>query len=86
MSNFGFYVSAIDGRRRALVSGPYPSHRAALDDAPRVNRAVCELDPRAHFYGWGTARQSVPDGTALPAGKANAHVPHQLVAGYVIAP
>jgi hypothetical protein len=52
----GYCVSVQHGSHRGLVAGPYHSHQAALDDVERVSRAVVEVDPRAHFYGWGTAR------------------------------
>lgn len=87
--NFAHYVSATNGRARALVSGPYPSHALALADVARVNAAVCARDPRAHFYGWGTARVTVPDGEPLRAGVANGALPAlagPTVGGYVIAP
>lgn len=51
-----FYVSAIDGPKRALVAGPYASHAEALDkvDAARLEaeRREFKLCP---FIAWGTA-------------------------------
>lgn len=52
----GFYVSAIDGNRKALVSGPYATHAEALGKVDSVRDEWCELDGRAWFYAWGTAR------------------------------
>lgn len=50
-----YYVSAIDGDRKALICGPYPTHDAALEDVTRVKRAAYDVDPRAHWWAWGTA-------------------------------
>lgn len=50
-----YYVSAIDGARKALICGPYPTHDAALADVTRVKRAAYDVDPRAHWWAWGTA-------------------------------
>lgn len=52
----GFYVSAIDGSRKALVAGPFESHEEALDAVDATRSEWCELDGRAWFYAWGTAR------------------------------
>ena len=51
-----YYVSAIDGDRRALVAGPYQTHGEALGDVEAVQAVAYELDVRSHFYAWGTAR------------------------------
>lgn len=53
--NRAYYVSAIDGDRKALICGPYATHDAALADVRRVSRAAYEVDPRAHWWAWGTA-------------------------------
>lgn len=50
-----YYVSSIDGQSKALVSGPYQTHQGALDDVERIKAKVYGLDPRSHFYAWGTA-------------------------------
>ena len=50
----GFYVSAVDGDRAALVSGPFETHQEALDAVQAV-RDACS-DPKAHWYAWGTCR------------------------------
>ncbi len=50
----GYYVSVIDGPRKALVEGPFATHAEAL---ARVDAARDECtDPRAWFMAWGTAR------------------------------
>lgn len=51
-----YYVSAIDGGKVALVSGPYASHAAALADVDRCNLLACAADPRSHFAAFGTCR------------------------------
>lgn len=51
-----YYVSAVDGPRFALVSGPYATHREALDRVAKA-RQIAELhDTRAVFYSFGTVR------------------------------
>jgi len=51
-----YFVSVQDGKRRALLTGPYPTHQAALDAVSAVREKACEVDPRGHFYAYGTAR------------------------------
>lgn len=51
-----YYVSVIDGPRRALVAGPYETHAEALGAVPRMRDEGCKCDPRAWWYAWGTAR------------------------------
>lgn len=51
-----YYVSAIDGERRALVRGPFSSHLGALEAVEATKAAACKLDGRAWSYAWGTAR------------------------------
>ncbi len=52
-----YFVSARDGERWALVSGPYVhDHAAALQDVRECRRLVEEVDPRAAFYAFGTCR------------------------------
>lgn len=64
-----FYVSAIDGDRDWLISGPYDTHQQALDDVDRVRELICAQDGRGHFMAWGTAgfrgaREEAPQGAA----------------------
>lgn len=51
-----YFVSCIDGPRRALIAGPYPTHAQALQDVEDARKAAEEADPRAAFYAFGTAR------------------------------
>lgn len=50
-----FYVSAIDGDRKHLVAGPYPTHDEALGRVDAVREAAYQRDGRAWFMAWGTA-------------------------------
>ena len=54
-----YYVSCIDGPRRALLYGPLSSHAAALAMVDQVRAVAVEVDPYAHFYSFGTARADV---------------------------
>lgn len=54
-----YYVSCIDGPRRALLYGPLPSHAAALAMVDQVRAVAVEVDARAHWYSFGTARADV---------------------------
>lgn len=52
-----YFVSALDGKRFALVSGPYVNdHAAAISDINECRSLVEEIDPRAVFYAFGTCR------------------------------
>jgi hypothetical protein len=62
----GFYVSVINGKRRALLLGPYPSHDAALADVDLGRKLAERVDPMAGFFAFGTARVENP---TLPVGK-----------------
>lgn len=52
-----FYVSAINGDRRYLVAGPYPTHDEAKDKVGTARDIAYERDRsgRAWFMAWGTA-------------------------------
>ena len=55
MSARFFYVSVIDGKRRALLAGPYDTHAEALALVEQVRRKAYDIDPKSHFYAFGTA-------------------------------
>jgi hypothetical protein len=55
-----FYVSAIRGARKALVAGPFDSHKEALEAVREVKALVESLDWRAAFWAWGTAGWRAP--------------------------
>lgn len=50
-----FYVSAVNGKRRHFVAGPYDSVTDAERAVAGVRRRAEEIDPRAAFMAWGTA-------------------------------
>lgn len=52
-----YYVSVIDGARRAILRGPWvDNHRGALDAVDSVRREADRVDPRAVWYAFGTLR------------------------------
>jgi hypothetical protein len=52
-----YYVTVRDGERYALLLGPFTNdHQRALDAVEEVRRVAEELDPRASWYAFGTAR------------------------------
>jgi hypothetical protein len=58
-----YFVSAVDGGSRALVSGPYINdHASALDDVAECRQLVEEVDPKAVFYAFGTCRLPLESG------------------------
>lgn len=67
-----YYVSCINGAKKALVTGPYDSHAEALADVERVRTAAGKLDPKCDFYAWGTAR--IPRNERFACGRWNAQI------------
>jgi len=51
-----YYVTAIDGPRKARIAGPYKTHGTALDKVRTVKDRAEDVDPRAHWWAWGTMR------------------------------
>lgn len=52
-----YYVSAIDGARSALVRGPFrDDHAGALASVDSARERMIAIDPRAHWYAFGTCR------------------------------
>lgn len=68
-----YYVSVIDGARVARLAGPWPTHREALDQVPAVRAKACEIDPRGHWYAFGTCRLPDDDSVPIRAGSLNSH-------------
>lgn len=60
-----YYVTALDGKRRSLVRGPFPTHTEALAAVEPTRRLVEERDARAHWYAWGTARNETDLGPGV---------------------
>lgn len=53
----GYYVSAMnDAGAKMLAEGPFETHAEALVSVDGVKEAWHEVDIRAHWYAWGTAR------------------------------
>lgn len=60
-----YYVSMVDGKRTALLLGPFKdNHQAALDKVDEGQKMAYDLDPRAPFYAFGTVR--MPDDYTKP--------------------
>lgn len=67
-----FYVSVMDGPRKALAVGPYADHQDALEAVEAVREYVSNHDVKAVFYAFGTCGMDVSDGRTPPQGKLNA--------------
>lgn len=59
-----FYVSAIDGPRHSFLAGPFDTHEEALGLVDTARQKANEIDPKAWFYAYGTAR--APEGYDKP--------------------
>ena len=69
-----YYVSLRDGARWNLLLGPFENnHAKALRWVAATKEKACEVDMRAHWYGFGTAR--VPLEVSPPAGRLNDLLP-----------
>jgi hypothetical protein len=66
-----YYVTVIDGDRFGYLAGPWPTHAEALAHVGASRRVACDLDPRAHFYAFGTARLPDDDGVPIRAASLN---------------
>ena len=64
----GFYVTAVDSGRTALLAGPFKSHEAALARVDTSKRIAQQVNDRAIWWAYGTSRDTVGN---LPAGKLN---------------
>lgn len=51
-----FYVSVVDGKRFAVVAGPFRTHPEALSMVDSAIEAGHKVDPKSHFYAWGTVK------------------------------
>lgn len=60
-----YYVSAVDGPRRALILGPYTSHSFALSMVETGRRLAERRDYRAHWYAFGTAAKRSGEGIGI---------------------
>lgn len=67
-----YYVTVVDGGRVARLAGPFmDDHAAALAMVDPVRRKAEELDPRAHWYAFGTCRMPSDDSVPIRAGSLN---------------
>lgn len=64
-----YFVTCIDGDSWWPMSGPYPSHAAALADVETCRRIACDRHAKAWWYRWGTAR--MPADTKYHSGRLN---------------
>ena len=66
-----YYVTVIDGDRYARLLGPFTdNHSGALAMVDAVREKAYELDPKSHWYCFGTCR--LPnDSAAVRPGKLN---------------
>ena len=57
-----FYVTAKDGPRGMVATGPYPTPEAARDDVERVRRWANENlhDPHTPWMAWGVVGTAEP--------------------------
>lgn len=60
-----YYVSVRSGNKYVLLYGPLDRHLDALAAVETVRTLAEQLDPRAWFYGFGTARLH-DDAQAVP--------------------
>jgi hypothetical protein len=65
------YVSVIDGRRAALLVGPFRGRRLAEPWRAPAARAARQVDPWAAFHAFGTCRLTLQPGELPPPGKLN---------------
>ena len=63
-----YYVTCIDGDRVAFVRGPWADHASALAAVHTVKVTAEDLDPRAFWYAWGTARSETDRGPGALGG------------------
>lgn len=53
-----YYVTCIDGAFFWKMSGPYSSHKQALNDVEKACKIASDHQGRAWFMSWGTARMA----------------------------
>lgn len=71
-----YYVSAIDGARRALVRGPWvDDHAGALAAVDACRRAAADRDGRTWFYAFGTCRSETDLGAGWLGGPIDVAAP-----------
>lgn len=71
-----FYVSAISGTKWVPLVGPFRQHADALAVVSRATKIACDVDPRGHWYAYGTCQYA--DGSLV--GKLNGYFTAELLA------
>lgn len=74
-----YYVTATDSGRYVRLLGPFfNDHAGALAMVDQVREVAIDLDPRAHWYAFGTARIPGDDSVPIRYGSLNRHfdLPH----------
>lgn len=66
-----YYCTVMDGPNYALLAGPYDSHQDALDNLPKAKQIAQQVDAKAVFYAFGTARIERNATVIRPAGVLN---------------
>jgi hypothetical protein len=67
-----YYVSAIDGPRKALILGPFiDDHAGALAMVEKAREKAEQLDNKAFWYAYGTCRVPTDGSVLLRAGVLN---------------
>lgn len=59
-----YYVSVVDGSKYNLLAGPFGSHEEAKAQVGVVRKIAIDIDPKAHFFGFGTCK--TPEGYDKP--------------------
>lgn len=66
-----YYCTVLDGPQYGLLAGPYDTHQEAIDALPEAKKLAQQVDSRAVFYAFGTARLERDDTSIRPAGVLN---------------
>lgn len=64
----GYFVSMINGKRTALLVGPYATHQEALAMVDKAKEKAIQLNLWCVFYTFGTCKI---ESDSLPTGKLN---------------
>lgn len=76
-----YYVSVSRGSDYRFLLGPFVNdHAAALEMVEPVRRKAEELDPRASWYAFGTARIDIDPAARPPAGILNNYFSQEIAA------
>jgi len=62
-----YYVSVVKGKDNfRLLRGPFPNdHAGALAAVDAARKKACDLDPRGHWYAYGTVRSDEDMGPGI---------------------